>query len=45
MARELNTVGIPLEEFRDQPLPRRLTGFPFHFGQPPNVREAFRRAR
>jgi len=45
IARELNTQGIPLEEFRNHPfLRRRLTGFPFHFGQPPEVREAFERA-
>jgi len=42
IARELNTQGIPLEEFCNHPLlRRRLTGFPFHFGQPPEVREAF----
>jgi 5,5'-dehydrodivanillate O-demethylase len=45
IARELNTQGIRLEEFCNHPLlRRRLTGFPFHFGQPPQVREAFERA-
>jgi len=42
MARELNTVGIPLSEFKHDPMLRqRLTGFSFHYGQPPEVRAAF----
>jgi 5,5'-dehydrodivanillate O-demethylase len=45
MARELNTVGIPLSEFKHDPLLRqRLTGFNFHYGQPPEVRAAFAEA-
>jgi 5,5'-dehydrodivanillate O-demethylase len=45
MARELNTQGIALEEFPNHPLlRRRLADFQFHFGQPPEVREAFERA-
>ena len=42
MARELNTVGIPLEEFQNDPLLRqRLKEFRHHYGQPPEVRAAF----
>ena len=42
MARELNTQGIPLEEFQNDPLLRqRLKEFRHHFGQPPEVRAAF----
>jgi 5,5'-dehydrodivanillate O-demethylase len=42
MARELNTIGIPLSKFKDDPLLRqRLTGFNFHYGQPQEVRAAF----
>jgi 5,5'-dehydrodivanillate O-demethylase len=45
MARELNTVGIPLSEFKHDPLLRqRLTGFNFHYGQPAEVRAAFAEA-
>jgi 5,5'-dehydrodivanillate O-demethylase len=45
MARERNTDGISLAEFRNDPLlRRRLTGFPFHAGQPPEIRQAFERA-
>ena len=45
MARERNTQGISLEEFRHDPLlRRRLTEFPFHAGQPPEIRQAFERA-
>ena len=39
MARELNTEGIPLAEFQNDPLLRqRLKEFRHHFGQPPEVR-------
>jgi 5,5'-dehydrodivanillate O-demethylase len=42
MARELNTKGIPLAEFQNDPLLRqRLKEFRHHFGQPPEVRAAF----
>jgi 5,5'-dehydrodivanillate O-demethylase len=45
MARERNTQGIPLAEFRNDPLlRRRLTEFPFHAGQPPEIRADFERA-
>jgi 5,5'-dehydrodivanillate O-demethylase len=45
MARERNTQGIALAEFRHDPLlRRRLTEFPFHAGQPPEIRAAFERA-
>jgi hypothetical protein len=45
MARERNTQGISLDEFRNDPLlRRRLTGFPFHAGQPAEIRDAFERA-
>jgi 5,5'-dehydrodivanillate O-demethylase len=45
MARELNTIGIPLSEFKNDPLLRqRLTGFNFHYGQPSDVRAAFAEA-
>jgi hypothetical protein len=40
--RELNTKGLPLEQMKKHPLlARRLAGFRFHFGQPPEVRRAF----
>ena len=42
MAREVNTQGIALEEFQNDPLLRqRLKEFRHHFGQPPEVRAAF----
>jgi 5,5'-dehydrodivanillate O-demethylase oxygenase subunit len=42
MARELNTEGIPLAEFQNDPLLReRLKGFRHHFGQPAEVRAEF----
>jgi 5,5'-dehydrodivanillate O-demethylase len=42
MARELNTEGIPIEEFQNDPLLRqRLKEFRHHAGQPPEVRRAF----
>jgi 5,5'-dehydrodivanillate O-demethylase len=42
MARELNTEGIPLSEFQNDPLLRqRLKEFRHHVGQPPEVRAAF----
>jgi 5,5'-dehydrodivanillate O-demethylase len=42
MARELNTEGIPIEEFQNDPLLRqRLREFRHHVGQPPEVRAAF----
>jgi 5,5'-dehydrodivanillate O-demethylase len=42
MARELNTEGIPIEEFQHDPLLRqRLKEFRHHAGQPPQVRKAF----
>jgi 5,5'-dehydrodivanillate O-demethylase oxygenase subunit len=45
MARELNTVGIPLDEFKNDPLLRqRLKEFRHHYGQPPEVRAAFAEA-
>jgi 5,5'-dehydrodivanillate O-demethylase len=45
MSRERNTEGISLEEFRNDPLlRRRLTEFPFHAGQPPEIRADFERA-
>jgi 5,5'-dehydrodivanillate O-demethylase len=46
MARELNTEGVTLAEFRNYPLLRErlANGFPFHFGQPLEVRRAFERA-
>jgi len=45
MARELNTIGIPLAEFQNDPLlKQRLKEFRHHFGQPPEVRRAFEQA-
>ena len=46
MARELNTQGVTLAEFKDYPLLRErlANGFQFHFGQPPEVRRAFEQA-
>jgi 5,5'-dehydrodivanillate O-demethylase len=45
MARELNTAGIPIEEFNNDPLLRqRLREFRHHHGQPPEVRAAFAEA-
>ena len=45
MARQLNTVGIPLAEFQDDPLlKQRLKDFRHHYGQPPEVRRAFEEA-
>jgi len=46
MARELNTEGVTLTEFRNYPFLRErlANGFQFHFGQPPEVRRAFERA-
>jgi len=45
MARELNTAGITLKEFQDDPLLRqRLKEFRHHYGQPPEVRAAFAEA-
>jgi 5,5'-dehydrodivanillate O-demethylase len=46
MARELNTDGVTLAEFKDYPLlkERLANGFPFHFGQPAEVRRAFEQA-
>ena len=45
MARELNTAGITLEEFQNDPLLRqRLKEFRHHYGQPPEVRAAFAEA-
>jgi 5,5'-dehydrodivanillate O-demethylase len=45
MARELNTEGIPLAEFQNDPLLRqRLKEFRHHYGQPPEVRAAFAEA-
>jgi hypothetical protein len=45
MARELNTEGIPIEEFQNDPLLRqRLKEFRHHYGQPDEVRTAFREA-
>ena len=45
MARELNTVGLPLKEFQNDPLLRqRLKEFRHHYGQPPEVRAAFAEA-
>ena len=42
MTREINTEGITLAEFEAHPLLRlRLKRFPFHYGQPPDVRRAF----
>jgi 5,5'-dehydrodivanillate O-demethylase len=42
MSRELNVDGIPLEEFKNDPLLRqRLKEFRHHYGQPPEVRAAF----
>jgi len=42
MTREINTEGITLAEFEAHPLLRlRLQRFPFHYGQPPEVRRAF----
>ena len=44
MARELNTEGIPLAEFQNDPLLRqRLKEFRHHYGQPPEVRRGVRR--
>jgi hypothetical protein len=40
-----NTLGISLDEFRnDALLRRRLIAFPFHAGQPTEIRQAFERA-
>jgi 5,5'-dehydrodivanillate O-demethylase oxygenase subunit len=45
MARELNTAGIALEEFKNDPLlGQRLREFRHHYGQPPEVRAAFAEA-
>jgi 5,5'-dehydrodivanillate O-demethylase oxygenase subunit len=45
MARELNTVGIPLAEFQNDPLlKQRLKEFRHHYGQPADVRRAFEEA-
>jgi 5,5'-dehydrodivanillate O-demethylase len=45
MARELNTEGITLAEFQNDPLLRqRLKEFRHHFGQPPEVRREFEQA-
>jgi len=45
MARELNTAGITLAEFQNDPLLRqRLKEFRHHFGQPADVRRAFEQA-
>jgi 5,5'-dehydrodivanillate O-demethylase len=45
MARELNTEGISLAEFQNDPLLRqRLKEFRHHYGQPPEVRAAFAEA-
>ena len=45
MARELNTVGIPLAEFQNDPLlKQRLKEFRHHVGQPPEVRREFEQA-
>jgi len=45
MARELNTVGLTLDEFQKDPLLReRLKGFRHHAGQPAEVRAAFAEA-
>jgi 5,5'-dehydrodivanillate O-demethylase len=42
MARELNTEGVSLAEFNEHPLlSLRLKDFRFHYGQPPEVRQAF----
>jgi 5,5'-dehydrodivanillate O-demethylase oxygenase subunit len=42
MARELNTEGIPLAAFQNDPILRqRLKEFRHHYGQPPHVRRAF----
>jgi 5,5'-dehydrodivanillate O-demethylase len=42
MARELNTQGVPLAEFQNDPLLRqRLKEFRHHAGQPLEVRAAF----
>jgi 5,5'-dehydrodivanillate O-demethylase oxygenase subunit len=44
--RELNTDGVPLAEFKNYPLlkERLANGFQFHFGQPPEVKQAFDQA-
>jgi len=45
MARELNTIGIPLAEFQNDPLlKQRLKEFRHHYGQPAEVRRAFEEA-
>ncbi|MFL5047931.1 MAG: Rieske 2Fe-2S domain-containing protein [Xanthobacteraceae bacterium] len=45
MAREINTAGIPLEDFEHHPLLKaRLAEFRHHYGQPPEVRRAFQEA-
>ena len=45
MARELNTAGLTLAEFQNDPLLRqRLKEFRHHYGQPPEVRAAFAEA-
>jgi 5,5'-dehydrodivanillate O-demethylase oxygenase subunit len=45
MTREINTEGITLEEFAKIPvLHQRLKEFRHHYGQPPEVRQAFMQA-
>jgi hypothetical protein len=45
MMREVNTVGIPLEEFQNYPLlKQRLREFRHHYGQPAEIRRAFEQA-
>jgi 5,5'-dehydrodivanillate O-demethylase len=45
MMREINTEGIPLEDFDKDPILRqRLREFRHHYGQPPEVRRAFEEA-
>lgn len=45
MMREINTEGIPLEDFDKDPiLKQRLREFRHHYGQPPEVRRAFEEA-
>ncbi len=41
--RELNTEGVPLDEFRNYPIlkERLASGFQFHYGQPDAVKRAF----
>ena len=41
----VSAVGIPIEEFKNDPLLRqRLKEFRHHYGQPPEVRKAFAEA-